>query len=173
MSKTCIPFSTGDISALARSLRDQLAQADGAPSHLAMLNMLARAAGYRNFQSLRAKAEQRTEPAVDVAQLQRLARYFDSQGRLKSWPAKSSLQTPCLWVMWSKLPAGESLSEQRLNQAIRALHLFGDHALIRRELCDREMLARTADGREYRRVEQAPSPEGLALIRHLSGGRAQ
>jgi hypothetical protein len=29
------------------------------------------------------------------------------------------------------------------------------------------MLTRTPDGREYRRIEQQPSPEGLALLRHL------
>jgi hypothetical protein len=181
MSKTHIPFSTGDISALARSLGAQLDGAGHAPGHVELLNMLARAAGHRNFQSLRAQQVARerldaTEPAsapVDFVQVRRLARYFDAQGRLKSWPAKPSLRATCLWVLWSKLPSGENQGEEELNRRIRAGHLFGDHALLRRELCDRGLVKRTADGREYRRVECRPSGEAIELIRHLAGRPGQ
>jgi hypothetical protein len=176
MSRTYIPFSAGDISSLARSLRNQLNQTDHAPGHVEMLNMLARAIGHRNFQSLRAQQPPQDEagpppPAaepVDPAQIQRLARYFDPQGRLVSWPSKASMRSACLWVLWSKLPSGAGFSEPELNRQIRALHLFGDHALLRRELCDQGLLTRTADGGRYRRVERKPSPEGLALIRRLA-----
>ncbi len=178
MSKTLIPFSACDISALARALRNQLAECDHTPGHLELLNMLARSTGHRNFQSLRAQAiahehletpKPAAEP-VDFTKVQRLARYFDAQGRLSSWPAKSSLQTVCLWILWSKLPPRLTLTENELNQQIRANHLFGDHALLRRELCNHGLVTRTADGREYRRVERQPSAEALALIRYLSSG---
>ena len=59
MSREVIPFSASDISALAKSLREQLSQCDHAPGHVEMLNMLARGVGHRNFQSLRADAEAR------------------------------------------------------------------------------------------------------------------
>ena len=180
MSRTSIPFSTSDISALARALRSQLEECDHTPGHVELLNMLARSTGHRNFQSLRAQAiahEQLDLPKpapepVDYVQTQRLARYFDAQGRLSSWPAKASLQSVCLWVLWSKLPPRQSLTENELNQQIRANHLFGDHALLRRELCNQGLLTRTADGREYRRVERQPAVEAIALIRHLSGRAA-
>ena len=176
MSRTCIPFSTGDLSAFARSLREQLAHADGLPGHVELLNMLARSAGFRNYQSLRASAAARgqletAQPApepVDFARVQRMARHFDEQGRLATWPASPNLRSACLWVLWSRIPAGESLTEDRLNRTIRANHTFGDHALLRRELCEQDLVKRTADGREYRRVERAPSPEGLALIRYVA-----
>jgi len=176
MSKISIPFSTSDISALARSLGNQLAHCDHTPGHVELLNMLARSTGHRNFQSFRAQhaahvrleSPQLAAEPVDFVQIERLARYFDGQGRLIRWPAKASLQLLCLWVLWSKLPAGESFTEDQLNQRIRANHLFGDYALLRRELCDHELVSRTADGREYRRVERQPSAEGLALIRHLA-----
>jgi hypothetical protein len=74
----------------------------------------------------------------------------------------------CLWALWSQIPASRTFTEDELNQRLRALHLFGDHALLRRELCDHDLLSRTADGSQYRRVERQPSPEGLALIRHLA-----
>ncbi|HYW44630.1 MAG TPA: DUF2087 domain-containing protein [Bryobacteraceae bacterium] len=184
MSRTYIPFSTGDISSLARSLKEQLGESDRQPGHVELLNMLARAIGHRNFQSLRAQQvardrleapESKPEP-VDFVRVQRLARYFDKQGRLAIWPAKSGLQAACLWVLWSKLPAGESFTEDELNRQIRANHLFGDHALLRRELCDLGLLTRTDDGRQYRRVERKPPRESIALIRHLAtqsgnGGR--
>jgi hypothetical protein len=171
VSRILIPFAVGDISALARSLRDQLSELNHLPGHVEMLHMLARAAGHRNFQSYRA-ALSPAEPVqpVEPALIQRLARYFDAAGRLVSWPAKTSLQDPCLWVLWSQLPARETLTELELNALLRARHLFGDHALLRRELCDRGLLARTPDGRAYRRVERPPTAEARALLQRLNGG---
>jgi hypothetical protein len=177
MSRISIPFSACDISALARALHNQLAECDHTPGHVELLNMLARSTGHRNFQSLRASAITQArldspKPApepVDYVQIQKLVRHFDAQGRLSSWPAKSSLQVICLWILWSKLPSRLTLTEKELNQQIRANHLFGDHALLRRELCDRGLVTRTTNGREYRRVERQPPVEALALIRHLAG----
>lgn len=176
MSRSVIPFTTPDVSALARSLREQLAQCDHAPSHLEMLNMLARAIGQRNFQSLRAQLaaadKLRSEGAppepVDHVQLLRTARHFDVAGCLISWPAKTSLRDDCLWVLWSQLPPRQSLTETELNRRLRALHSFGDHALLRRDLCDAGLVARTPDGRDYRRVERRPPAQAAALIHHLS-----
>ena len=57
MSRPAFPFAAGDISAVARSLKDQIAQGGHTPpGHVELLNMLARAAGYRNFQHFRAQA---------------------------------------------------------------------------------------------------------------------
>ena len=44
MPRTFLPYSVDDISALARSLREQLAARTEPPGHVEMLNMLARAA---------------------------------------------------------------------------------------------------------------------------------
>jgi hypothetical protein len=103
-----------------------------------------------------------------MEQVLRVARHFDAGGRLASWPARRTLQITCLWVLWSRLPAREPLTEDQLNHHLRANHLFSDHALLRRELCDQNLLVRTPNGREYRRVERSPSAESVALIRHLN-----
>ncbi|RAI38251.1 hypothetical protein CH341_28220 [Rhodoplanes roseus] len=100
--------------------------------------------------------------------VERLARYFDAGGRLVRWPGKHSDRLSCLWVLWSRLPARAVMSEPAVNEALKAAHLFGDHVLLRRELVDLGLLARTPDGREYRRVEQPPPAEARALIRHLA-----
>jgi len=176
MSRTNLPFHTDDISALARNLRSQLGECEHPPSHVEMLNMLARSAGHRNFQSLRAQLAARDlldnpppEPApVDYVLLRHLARYFDSNGCMARWPGKFSHREPCLWVLWSKLPPRQVLSEDEINGILKAHHLFRDHALLRRLLCDTGKVERTSDGRQYRRVERQPPPEAVALIRHLN-----
>jgi len=56
MSRTSIPFSTQDISGLARSLCEQLGDRDSATFQFELLNMLVRTIGHRNFQNLRAQA---------------------------------------------------------------------------------------------------------------------
>ncbi|MBN8839420.1 MAG: DUF2087 domain-containing protein [Sphingomonadales bacterium] len=171
-----IPFTTNDVSALAKSLRAQLAARSTSPTHVEMLNMLARAAGHRNFQHLRAGASSRivaeSDPTkararTDEAAVIRAARYFDAEGHLASWPARTSLQNLCLWAIWSRLPRGEVFDEPSINALLGTLHQFGDHAIIRRTMCDLGLMRRTTDGREYRRVEQAPPAEAIALIEYL------
>jgi hypothetical protein len=145
--------------------------------------MLARCAGWRNFQHLRAEsrpeqpapaaptlAAPEPAPQADPALLKRLRRYFDQDGRLVRWPGKFSHRLPCLWAIWARIPAGRDLAEPEVNRLVAGLHLFGDHALLRRELCDRGLVQRTPDGRRYRRLERRPPPEALALIGQL--GRA-
>ena len=177
MSRTLLPFHSEDISALARSLKAQLANCESQPSHLELLNMLARANGYRNFQHYRAELaardmlesrspEPESEP-VDLARVKRLLRMFDTEGKLVRWPSKRSQQELCLWVIWSKLPARQVFSEKEINTLLNNSHLFGDHPLLRRWLCDYGMMSRTRDGREYRRIEKRPSAEALELIRQL------
>ena len=176
MSRTPLPFHAQDISALARSLKTQLATAEQPPGHLALLNMLARSAGARNFQHLRAQglARERLEapaeppPAVDAVMLERLVRHFDADGRMLRWPPRASQVEPCLWVLWSRLPARLAMTEREIGERLGRLHVFGDHALLRRALADYGLVTRTADGGEYRRVESAPQPLALALIRRVA-----
>jgi hypothetical protein len=170
MTRYVFPFYASDISALAHSLNSQLAGCDHTPGHLELLNMLARAVGSRNFQHFRSKMSRTKEVVapIDYAEMQRLSRYFDANGQWKRWPTKFSHQEPCLWVLWSKLPAKRTLTEREINELLLANHLFEDPALLRREMKERKMVTRTLDGREYRRVERKPPPTALALIRFLS-----
>jgi hypothetical protein len=180
MSREAIPFVVADISALAKSLRAQLAARDTAPSHVEMLNILARATGRRNFQQLRAGAAGATDagPAayasdreVDGAQVSRVAGHFDAEARMVRWPGKTSHQELCLWVLWAQLPSRRTLTEAEVNALVQAKHLFGDHVILRRCLCNSRLLARTPDCREYRRVEREPPPQAAALIRRVLANR--
>ena len=173
MSRPQIPYSVDDLSSLARTLRAQLLAREGVPGHVEFLNMLARAGGRRNFQALRAEAAGAAElasapeasvPPVDIKTLDRVRRCFGPEGRLERWPSKRSDQVLALWALWSKLPSKVALTEQEISQRLKALHDFGDHALLRRELFNAGLVHRTSDCREYRRIEQAPTAEAAALI---------
>ena len=175
MSRTPMPFAAQDVSALARALSRELSSTEGKPGHVQLLNMLARAVGFSNFQHFRAQAEARdaleTPPPppelVDMVRLARIARYFDEAGRLIRWPGKASHRPDCLWVMWSRIPAGAVMHEREVNERLTAEHRFGDHSLLRRELVDGGLMRRTIDGREYRRIERAPPAAARDLLRIL------
>ncbi|WP_310542551.1 DUF2087 domain-containing protein [Phenylobacterium sp.] len=170
MSRTVIPLQTQDVSSFAKALRAQLLERTSAPSHVELLNMLARSAGRRNFQDLRALADQapsdELEPkeVADLAAVERVARCFGPEGRLTRWPARRGDQILALWVLWSRLPAREEFTEKQISDRLRALHDFGDHALLRRDLVGLDLFSRTADCRAYRRIEQAPPVTAAVLI---------
>lgn len=172
MSRLHLAFEAPDISALARTLRDGIAALDRAPGHVELLNLLARGAGYRNFQHLRADAQARGRleaapaappPVADHSRCEKALRLFDAEGRLVRWPKKRNQQILCLWVLWSRMPSGEVFHERRMNALLNAEHLFGDHALLRREMVEFGLFRRTADGSEYARIEREPPPEMTKL----------
>lgn len=176
MSRTSFPLIADDVSRMARAMTRELQDCPTPPGHVQMLNMLARAAGYRNFQHLRAQwdAHDRLQHApapppqpVDHRRVLRVSRHFDTDALLLRWPKKAGERVLCLWALWSRLPAASTLNEAEINALLTQNHVFGDHALLRRALCDQGLMDRTSDGRVYRRVELSPPAEARSLIRHL------
>lgn len=174
MPRVPIPFASDDVSDLARSLRKQIGGRPFPPSHVDLLNMLARAAGYRNHQHLRAQAAARSDATSPDREptpgdlVERVARQFDGFGQLVRLPGRPSHQALALWPFWADLPPRRDLSEAEVNEIIRNRHLFGDHATLRRMMVSAELLARTDDGRIYRRVEREPPSEAASLIKLVS-----
>lgn len=179
MSKQPIPLYTGDISAFARNLSRQLASPDVSPGHVEMLNHLARAGGFRNYQHLRAdhaakgRMAAAPEAVADFRLIERALHQFDAQGRLIRWPGKRQVQELALWAMWAALPAEAVMEEREVNGALNQVHLFEDAALLRRSLIGMKLLTRKPDGSDYRRTEQRPPPEAQALIREVSQRRKE
>lgn len=174
MSRTVYPFYSSDISFLARSLKRQWMAEAEAPGHLQILNMLARSAGFQNFQHLRAEHDRPVpaEPQTVSNEVRRLLRHFDDEGRLLRWPKKFSEQRACLWALWSGLPRGEEWDEPTVNAAIRALEAFGDHVLIRRELVEGGWIGRTDDCRRYWLFDPAVPEEVAELAEQVRLRRA-
>lgn len=178
MSKTALGLSLADISVFAKSLRRELAETQAFPTHVEMLNLLAKAAGFRNYQHLKASqaAELRlsaaedvpvADDAVDHRKIEQILRCFSTDGILLRWPKKTSHQKLALWWCWAALPARRDLSEPEVNEILKRLNDFGDHVLMRREMIDWGMMTRSQDCRVYRRVEGKPPAEAASLIARL------
>lgn len=180
MPRQTVPLHADDISSFAKALGRQLSEAHDQrsrpPGHVELLNMLAHAAGYRNFQSLKAQPV-RAVPAgtlsvaAETAALTDTAvkalRHYDDWGRLTRWPIKYSVQRLMLWGLWLRFDARRKYSEREVNDILNAWHLFGDHCTLRRELVNMRLLERKSDGSEYRKVSARPDAETMAMLRAL------
>lgn len=177
MSRIPIAFSSADISALARSLKEQLTALGETPSHVQLLNMLAKAAGFRNFQHMKATAEaeppvavtpaEPPPPPLDQQRVARVAGHFGADGQLLRWPSKTNHQELCAWVLWSRLSDDLLMHEREISAWLNDHHEFGDAALLRRTMVTLGLMTRTQDGREYRKVAQQPPPELAAVLVRL------
>lgn len=181
MPRDAIPLTLTDTAAFARALRDSLAAEPALPGHLAMLGHIARAAGFRNWQHLRAQGAPTpaapppnppapaapAEDPVDADRVARALRVFDPQGRMSRWPNRTTLQGLCLWALWARLPALREMTEPEVNTILKDWSTFGDHVLLRRSLIDHKLATRTPDGRSYRRTERRPPADARALLAGL------
>ncbi|MFZ8971581.1 MAG: hypothetical protein ACO2Z2_13660, partial [Paracoccaceae bacterium] len=93
MSKTPLSLHLSDLSDFTRALARELKT--DRHSHLTLMNMIARAAGYQNVQHLRASTaatrrlkKDEDTPSKDARLVERTLTQFDAEGRLRQWPAK-------------------------------------------------------------------------------------
>jgi hypothetical protein len=175
MSRVPLSFVVSDASRFARTLGQSLRERSEPPGHVELLNLMARAQGYRNLQALQAalspvpKAPLAAEDAPEPLPLSETARkalmQFDSRGRLLRWPVKFSVQRLVMWLLWQHFDAKRVYTEREVNDRLNGLHLFGDPATLRRELVNHRLLTRTSDCREYRKLHPVPDDELRALLR--------
>lgn len=187
-----VPDASLFAKALGRSLKTRHAAGQPPPGHVELLNMLARALGHRNLQSLQAArapaplapptlaAEDRPPPARLSDNARKALGQFDSRGRLMRWPVKYSVQALALWVLWTLFDGRRVYTEAEVNQILKAANAFGDHATLRRELINHRLMTRKSDCSEYRKLPARPDAEARALLqawrlqrRTLTGERAE
>lgn len=196
------PLHCADLSTFAKSLRRELgehlgaqgAPADSAPSHLQLLNMLARAAGHRNLQALQASPvtvlhateagdpwaaatwpeqpaanEDRDAPAHPVlsANAAKALTQFDAWGRLARWPHKFSVQRLAMWALWTRFEPNRRYTEREVNELLKAWTTWGDHVTPRRELVEMKLISRLPDCSAYWKNPQRPGDEVQGLLRAL------
>jgi hypothetical protein len=175
MSKETVPFTAPDISQLARSLDAELRKLAAPPSHLAWLNILARCAGHRNYQSLKAAAQapatfnasvEKTPVALSEHAAKALS-HFDVMGRLLRWPTKFAVQRLALWGLWMHIEAKRTYTEREITQLLAALNGFDDPVTLRRELIDMKMMARKPDCSAYWKEPARAPQEAVALMHAL------
>lgn len=162
MSRDQIELSIPDLSTFAKHLRSQL---ENPPSHVQVLGLLARAAGYQNYQHL--VASQGVLTPAQSKDVQKALGYFDDAGRLARWPSKTSIQGLCMWPVWAQIPNRKVFAEREISKRIDTVASLKDAAQIRRTLVERKLLERTIDGSAYSRIEQQVPPQAQALIRRV------
>lgn len=85
--------------------------------------------------------------------------FLDSGGRLVSLPSKHKKKLAALWYLSGKIEDGRQYTEQEVNDLLDEWTLFHDPATLRRELYNKMLLNRTADGSCYKKAEKVPSLE--------------
>ena len=167
MTRSPIPLVIDDLSRFAARLRSHWPGEEVTQSMA--LHLIAKAAGYRNHQHLKARTT--SVPDLDKQAQNRVKAalaVFDDRARMTRWPLKTSVQRLCLAWFWTRLPDRTDLTERDVNAILKAGEVFGDHVILRRSLIEHRMTARTIDGAVYRRLGRTPDAEERAVIRALS-----
>lgn len=178
MTREAVPLLVPDAAMFARALGRALfarhADRPAPPGHVELLNLVARAAGYRSYQGLRAAARMPNAaaaldaapaaPALTPAARKALTQ-FDALGRLVRWPHKFSVQRLAMWVLWTQFDGKRMYTEREVNEIIKRWHTWGDHATLRRELINHRLLTRKSDCSEYRKLPARPDDEVRWLLR--------
>lgn len=183
--RALLPLHCADLSGFTKALRRDLAahlaaHPAQAPSHVQLLNMLARAAGHRNVQALKAlRAPSAAPPAAAAAapaapaapaltaHAAKALTQFDAHGRLARWPYKFSVQRLAMWGLWLRFDAARQYTEREVNDILKAWTTYGDHVTPRRELVEMKLLGRKPDCSAYWKEPQRPNDEVRALLRAL------
>lgn len=159
---------------LGRALADRHAAGEPPPGHVALLNLIARAAGHRNLQALKAAppilppappaapVTPATPPLADT--VRKALGHFDADGRLQRWPSKFSVQALVMWVLWSRFDAGRPYTEREVNAILKDAQTYGDHVTLRRELVNHRLLTRKSDCSEYRKLPARADAEARSLL---------
>ena len=180
MSRLPLALTVPDASLFARSLGQALKTRHAAgsppPGHVELLNLMARALGHRNLQSLRAGQPPPTLPKAPLAaedqpappklsdNARKALTQFDSRGRLLRWPTKFSVQKLAMWVLWTLFDGRRIYTEREVNEILKAANAFGDHVTLRRELINHQLMSRKSDCSEYRKLSPRPDDETRRLL---------
>ena len=184
MRRLPLSVTVPDASLFARALGLQLKTRHAAgsppPGHVELLNLMARALGHRNLQSLQAAkpglpatpalphlalaAEDRPAAPALTHNARKALMQFDSRGRLQRWPTKFSVQKLAMWVLWTLFDGRRVYTEREVNEILKAANAFGDHVTLRRELINHQLMSRLSDCSAYRKLNPRPDDETRRLL---------
>lgn len=84
--------------------------------------------------------------------------FLNEKGQLTAFPAKQQKKVLALEYLASKLEPGRRYTEMEINDLLGQWHTFRDPATLRREMYNRRLLDRCADGSAYW-AEEKPERE--------------
>ncbi|MFN8529516.1 MAG: coenzyme F420-0:L-glutamate ligase [Anaerolineae bacterium] len=85
-------------------------------------------------------------------QIEELRPMLNEQGQVTRWPSKPRQQKLVIAYLAETFEFGRDYTEREVNTALNAHHLFGDPALLRRELYEQGYLNREPNGSRYWRT---------------------
>lgn len=91
-----------------------------------------------------------------------LAPFLDEQGRLTAFPAKHRKKLLALWYLAEKIEPERRYTEAQINDLLDDWAVFHDHSTLRRELYNKRLLGREADGSAYWKEAPFESFEAFA-----------
>ncbi len=84
--------------------------------------------------------------------------FLDAKGRIVKLPSKREARKEVLGYLAGKFSPGRDYTEKEVNAVIDEWHTFGDYFLLRRELIEKGLLCRTANGSRYWKDEETEGP---------------
>ena len=82
--------------------------------------------------------------------------FLDGDGRLIQMPVKYKKKLAALWYLAGKIDPERQYTESEIGDLLDDNTLFHDPSTLRRELYNKRLLNRTADGSRYWRAESIP-----------------
>ena len=104
-------------------------------------------------------AEQKTPMKQNASAL---APFLDEEKRLTAFPAKQRKKLPALWYLAEKIEPDRRYTEAQINDLLDDWAVFHDHSTLRRELYNKRLLGREADGSVYWKESPFESFEAFA-----------
>jgi len=92
---------------------------------------------------------------------EKIKNFLDSDGRVKSFPAKRKLKAYVLLYLSEKFKEGRAYTEKEVGEVLNQWHTFGDAATLRREMYDYHFLDRDPVKGIYCLSERRPDAEKL------------
>lgn len=80
--------------------------------------------------------------------------FLDKNMKLKVWPSKPDKKQLAMEYLAAKFEFDKEYKEKEVSEIIRNNHTFNDHPMLRRELINRKLLARTANGSKYWKLKR-------------------
>lgn len=98
--------------------------------------------------------------------IQELRPFMNERMQLTALPAKHKKKLAACYYLAGRLEGGRRYTEAEINDLLDAWTTFHDPATLRRELYNKRLLNRTADGKTYWKEEEIP-PLAEFIEKHI------
>ena len=158
MTKEVFPFGVPDISALAKHIKKEIDD-NQTPSHLEVLNILARGAGFKNFQYMCIYAHITLSIDKVLENLEKIKNYFNKKSGITTIFSKLLLQNLVIHYIWERLEDYKKWCKIEINQKLNMLYSVVDVTMSCSHQIQGEYLEQSCDCSDYEILPREVSNE--------------